>query len=107
MPKKVDHDTRRADIAMAAFRVIGRKGVARATIRDIARESGYSVGAIVHYITSRDHILLQAAEYSKLTIRARMEGAEADHAGFEALRRVVHEGLPVSAEMIGHWKIWF
>jgi AcrR family transcriptional regulator len=50
MPKKVDHDKRRADIAVAAFRVIGRKGVAGATIRDIARETGYSVGAIVHYI---------------------------------------------------------
>lgn len=107
MPKKVDHEKRRMEIAKAAFRVIGRKGVARATIRDIAQETGYSVGAIVHYITSRDHILLQAAEYSTLTIRARMEKAEANHSGIEALRQVVYQGLPASREMIGHWKIWF
>ncbi len=107
MPKIVDHDVRREDIARAAFRVIGRRGVAKATIRDIARESGSSVGAVVHYIPSKDHIFLQAAEYSVLTIRGRMERAEARHSGLEALRRVLHEGLPIGADMLGHWKIWF
>ena len=107
MPKKVDHDTRRADIAIAAFRVIGRKGVAGATIRDIAREIGISVGAVVHYITAKDHILLRAAEYSTFVIRERMERAERENAGLEALREVVYRGLPSSPEMIGHWKIWF
>ena len=38
MPKIVDHDVRRVDIARAAFRAIRKKSVARATIRDIARE---------------------------------------------------------------------
>ena len=107
MPKKVDHDTRRADIAMAAFRVIGRKGVAGATIRDIARETGYSVGAIVHYIKSKDHILLAAEEYSTRVIRDRMVQAENNNRGLEALRQVIYSGLPTNEEMIGYWKIWF
>jgi len=107
MPKIVDHETRREDIARAAFRVIRRKGVAKATIRDIARESGSSVGAVVHYIPSKDHIFLQAAEYSSVVIRGRMEEAEQSHQGIEALRHVLYEGLPADDEMIGHWKIWF
>jgi AcrR family transcriptional regulator len=107
MPKIVDHETRREDIARAAFRVIRRKGVAKATIRDIARESGSSVGAVVHYIPSKDHIFLQAAEYSSVVIRGRMEEAEHSHEGIEALRHVLYEGLPGDDEMIGHWKIWF
>jgi AcrR family transcriptional regulator len=107
MPKKVDHDTRRADIAMAAFRVIGRKGVAGATIRDIARETGYSVGAIVHYIKSKDHILLAAEEYSTRVIRERMVHEENTNRGLEALRQVLYSGLPTNDEMIGYWKIWF
>ncbi|HEY0107271.1 MAG TPA: TetR/AcrR family transcriptional regulator [Rhizomicrobium sp.] len=107
MPKIVDHHVRRDDIARAAFRVIGRKGVAKATIRDIARETGSSVGAVVHYIPSKDHIFLQAAEYSTLVIRGRMERAERDHCGIEALRHVLYEGLPANDDMLGHWKIWF
>jgi AcrR family transcriptional regulator len=107
MPKIVDHDVRRDDIARAAFRVIRKKGVAKATIRDIARESGCSVGAVVHYIPSKDHIFLQAAEYSTLTIRGRMERAATEHTGLEALRHVLYEGLPVVGDMLGHWKIWF
>jgi AcrR family transcriptional regulator len=107
MPKIVDHDVRRDDIARAAFRVIRRKGVAKATIRDIARESGCSVGAVVHYIPSKDHIFLQAAEYSTLTIRGRMERAEGEHKGLAALRHVLYEGLPAGEEMLGHWTIWF
>jgi AcrR family transcriptional regulator len=107
MPKIVDHDVRRDDIARAAFRVIRKKGVAKATIRDIARESNSSVGAVVHYIPSKDHIFLQAAEYSTLVIRGRMERAEHDHSGIEALRHVLYEGLPVNEDMLGHWKIWF
>jgi AcrR family transcriptional regulator len=107
MPKIVDHDIRRDDIARAAFRVIRKKGVARATIRDIARESGSSVGAVVHYIPSKDHIFLQAAEYSTLVIRGRMERAEQEHSGLEALRHVLYEGLPINDDMLGHWKVWF
>ena len=107
MPKIVNHETRREDIARAAFRVIRRKGVAKATIRDIARESGCSVGAVVHYITSKDHIFLQAAEYSTLIIREKMERAEHSHEGIEALRQVLYQGLPADDEMLGHWKIWF
>jgi AcrR family transcriptional regulator len=107
MPKIVNHDVRRDDIARAAFRVIRRRGVARATIRDIARETGCSVGAVVHYIPSKDHVFLQAAEYSTHIIRGRMERAESDHRGLEALRRVLYEGLPAGEDMLGHWKIWF
>lgn len=106
MPKIVDHGLRREDIAKAAFRVIQRKGVAHATIRDIAAEAGSSSGAVLHYITSKDHIFLQAAEYSTLVIRARMETAERDCQGLEALRRIVDEALPLTPEMLAHWKIW-
>ncbi|HVT25836.1 MAG TPA: TetR/AcrR family transcriptional regulator [Rhizomicrobium sp.] len=106
MPKRVNHGLRREDIAKAAFRVIQRKGVANATIRDIAAEAGSSPGAVLHYITSKDHIFLQAAEYSTLVIRGRMEAVERDYHGLEALRRIVDEALPVTAEMLGHWKIW-
>ncbi|HEY1706945.1 MAG TPA: TetR/AcrR family transcriptional regulator [Rhizomicrobium sp.] len=107
MPKIVDHENCREDIARAAFSMVRRKGVAKATIRDIAREFGSSVGTVVHYITSKDHIFLHAAEYSTLLIRERMERAEHINQGIRALRHVLYEGLPAGDEMIGHWKIWF
>lgn len=106
MPKVVDHEARRADIAAAAFRVVARKGILQATIADVARECGFSVGAIIHYLPTRDHILLEALEYGSIEVRRRMDTAATSAEGLEALRRVVHEALPGGPDMASHWRIW-
>ena len=49
MPKVVDHDERREDVAEAAWRVIGRDGLEGATLREISREAGFTTGVIQHY----------------------------------------------------------
>jgi Bacterial regulatory proteins, tetR family len=43
MPKKIDHEERREELVRAVWRVIVDRGVDEATMREIARESGYSV----------------------------------------------------------------
>ena len=42
MPKDVDHDARREELLEAVWRVIARDGMERATIRAIAKETGWS-----------------------------------------------------------------
>ncbi len=106
MPKIVDHDKRRLDFAEAAFRVIAKRGLARVTVREIAREAGYTTGALVHYFKSKDQVLIQASEYSGGVVRTRMEHHQATRKGIDALRHTIYEALPMTAEMRGTWNIW-
>lgn len=42
--------------AEAAFRVISKRGLQRVTVREIAREAGFTTGALVHYFKSKDQV---------------------------------------------------
>lgn len=106
MPRVVDHKERRLAFAEAAFRVISRRGLARVTVREIAREAGFTTGALVHYFKSKDQVLIQASEYAGIMVRARMEQHEATRAGVDALKHVLYEALPMTPEMRGTWNVW-
>jgi AcrR family transcriptional regulator len=106
MPKQVNHDERRATFAAAAFRAIARHGLARVTVREIAREAGFTTGALVHYFKSKDQVLIQASEYSGGVVRARMERHEKTRQGIDALKHVLYESLPTTPEMRGTWNVW-
>ncbi len=60
VPKVVDQEARRRDIAEAVFRVIGDSGMEGASLRDVADEAGVSMGTIQHYFGSKDKMLLFA-----------------------------------------------
>lgn len=106
MPKIVDHDERREDFARAAFEVIAEHGIDSATFRSVAQKAGYTTGALVYYIKEKDDLLLNAAEYSRDLVRARMVDFENKLQGIEALRYVLYESLPRDKERKGNWKIW-
>jgi AcrR family transcriptional regulator len=107
LPKKVDHDQRRKDLARAAFTVITTQGLGNATIREVARVAGCSTGALVHYIDSKDKLLLEAASYGVSQTDERLEVAERDHKGLAALKQVLIELLPLDQRRANGWKIWF
>ena len=106
MPKQVDHDKRRLAFAAAAYRVITRRGLGGATVREIAKEAGFTTGALVHYFRTKDEILIRASEYGALIVRKRMEHQASDHQGLDALRHVLFESLPLTPEMRGNWNVW-
>lgn len=60
MPKQVDHDQRRAQLAEALWTVAERDGLAAATVRQVAAEAGVSVGMVQHYFSTKDEMLLFA-----------------------------------------------
>lgn len=62
MPKHVDHDARRDELAQAVWELISHDGVGGVTIRRLAAQSGWSSGAIRHYLPTREAILNFAAE---------------------------------------------
>lgn len=106
MPKIVDHKERKLAFAGAAFRVIAKRGLARVTVREIAREAGFTTGALVHYFKSKDQVLISASEYSGVIVRTRMQEHETARKGVDALKHVIYQALPMTPEMRGTWNVW-
>lgn len=106
MARQADHNERREAFAMAALRVIMRAGVGGLTVREVAKEAGFTTGALTHYFTSKDHVLIEASECSARMVRPRMEKAEREADALIALRKVVGESLPISPKARGYWRIW-
>jgi AcrR family transcriptional regulator len=98
MPKIVNWDERRDEILSATWRVIARDGIARATIRAIAREAHCSPGILAHYFGDKADILGAALLLSHRRVRARMDARAAGLAGLDALRVIMLEALPLDDE---------
>jgi AcrR family transcriptional regulator len=98
MPKIVDWDARRDEILSATWRVIARDGIARATIRAIAREANCSRGILAHYFDDKADILGSALVMSHRRVVARMRARAAGLAGLAALRVIMLEALPLDEE---------
>jgi AcrR family transcriptional regulator len=98
MPKNVDHEERREQLLDAVWRVIVRDGLERATIRSIAKETGWSSGVLAHYFADKDDILVSALRLAHERIDARWEEKLAGLSGIAALRELVLDNLPLDDE---------
>jgi AcrR family transcriptional regulator len=106
MARQADHSERREVFAAAALRVIMRAGVAGLTVREVAKEAGFTTGALTHYFQSKDQMFIEASEYSARLVRPRMEKSALAASAVEALRQVAFDALPMNREMKGMWRIW-
>jgi len=98
MPKKVDHDARREELVLAAWRVIAANGIDEVTIRDIARESGYSSGVLAHYFKNKDDLLAHALRLSHTRIRKRYDAEVETPVAADALRAILIDNLPMDEQ---------
>ena len=98
MPKKVDHEARREELVRAAWRVIAARGIDEVTIREIARESGYSSGVLAHYFENKDDLLAHALRLSHQQIFKRYEAELEAPAAAEALKAVLLDNLPLEEQ---------
>ena len=68
MPKRVDHDARRGEIARAALRLCVREGLASVTIGRVAAEAAISKGLVQHYFPTKEALLQLAATMQRRDI---------------------------------------
>jgi DNA-binding transcriptional regulator YbjK len=76
MPKLVDPDQRRSELAQAVWTVIRRDGLQRASVRNVAREAGLSMGSLRHYFASQSELLCFAMQLVGDRARARVAALE-------------------------------
>lgn len=60
VPKEVDHDARRRELADAASTVIARNGLSATTLAEVAEEAGWSIGSIRYYFPNKDELIASA-----------------------------------------------
>ena len=101
-----DHKLRREAFLAAAYRTIEKKGLEGMTVRAVAREAGFTTGALVHYVSSMDKLLVESSEYAARYVRGDMEAMEALPDKLELLRQVVYLSLPLDEERRGNWNFW-
>lgn len=107
MPKVVDHDEKRAELAAASWSVIAEGGLGAATLRRVATAAGCTTGTVTHYFAGRQALLVDSlrAAHSATAERmwTRMAAVEGD---VERLRAVVLEALPLDDTRMREWKVW-
>jgi AcrR family transcriptional regulator len=102
MPRIVDADQRRAELADAAARVIARAGVDAASMREIAAEAGWTTGTLVHYFANK-HELLDFTLRASIERRSARRSERADLSPAEALRATLASALPTDDDTRVHW----
>ncbi|UKA64679.1 TetR/AcrR family transcriptional regulator [Arthrobacter sp. FW306-04-A] len=105
MPKIVDHDKRRVELVEATWRIIAKRGIEGATMREIAMEAGFANGALKPYFPTKDDLLTFAFAHVFNQTNARMDTSTASRHGLSALRSYCHEILPLDAERLNEARI--
>ncbi|GHF94163.1 transcriptional regulator [Deinococcus piscis] len=106
MPKQVDHDQRRAELAQAVWRLIRRSGLEGVTIRALAQESGWSSGAVRHYLPSRAAVLAFAAEQVSAQAEAQLRQLPLHGTPRQNLLSFLEATLPISAQSREWMEVW-
>jgi AcrR family transcriptional regulator len=106
VPKLVDHEQRRRELAEAVWRVIRRHGVDGASVRTVAQEAGWSAGALRHYFRTQSELLDFAILLAAERIRCRVEALELADDPRRAVEQLLSELLPLDDERQAENEVW-
>ena len=102
MPKIVDHEKRRDEIALIACRVVAQHGFEQATIVRIARAAGCTTGMIAHYFDTKQEIIVAALRLILRRIEERLTQAQ----GTADLLALLSEALPIDETRYMECAVW-
>lgn len=106
MPRIVDHEARRLELTAAVWAIIRDEGTQAVTIRAVADRSGWSSGAVRHYLPTREAIMTFAAQQVAERSRAYLEAIPLTGELRDDFRRVALATLPLDDEMRLMLEIW-
>lgn len=104
MPKHVDHDQRRRDVASVAADLVAADGRRALTVRNVADAAGYSTTVVSHYFVDLTDLLHETYRIAVARARRRVEAVLSDDPG--DLRGLIEAVLPLDAEREADWRIW-
>jgi AcrR family transcriptional regulator len=105
MPKRVDHEERRRQIADALLRVAVTRGLHATGMREVAAEAGVSLRLVQYYFGTKEELLLASMQHlaARYSARAVARFRQASGSGGPASPRdiiaaILAEGLPADDE---------
>lgn len=98
MPKLIDRDQRRDELAQALWRVVTGKGIGAVSIREVATEAGVSAGSLRHLFPTRDLLVIAAAEQMLRNVARRVMALTRDVPPLEFAENALAQALPLDPE---------
>jgi AcrR family transcriptional regulator len=106
MPKQVDHQRRRRELAEAVCAVIAREGLEGASLRAVAEQAGWSIGSMRYYFATKAELLAFGLRHAAERIERRIEQLPEEGTPLERLRAVLAELLPLDAARREEALVW-
>jgi AcrR family transcriptional regulator len=106
MPKLVDRERRREELASALWRLVVRDGIEAASLRRVASEAGWSVGSLRHYFVTQSELLAFAMELVVQRVTDRVAAHRPSSDPRETAERLLHEILPLDPERHAEMQVW-
>ncbi|WP_019911327.1 TetR/AcrR family transcriptional regulator [Paenibacillus sp. HW567] len=106
MPRKVDHDERRNRLAEAAWRIIRREGLEAASVRNVAKEAGMSLGSLRHYFASQSDLLTFSMRLVSERGYSRIVGYQTTGNPRKDVEYLIGELMPLDEERRAEAEVW-
>ncbi|MEU7612544.1 TetR family transcriptional regulator C-terminal domain-containing protein [Micromonospora sp. NPDC049204] len=106
MPKLVDAQTRRTELAEAVWRIVMRDGLEQASVRNVAREAGLSMGSLRHYFATQSELLGFALRLVGERIEERIRAVDTTGDQRAVVRSMIDEMLPLDRTRRGECEVW-
>ena len=105
MPRRVDHEQRRRQIADALLRTAATRGLHATGMREVAAEAGVSLRLVQYYFGTKEELLLAAmqqlaAQFSDRAMARIRQSRQGDGPASprDVIAAILTEGLPVDDE---------
>jgi AcrR family transcriptional regulator len=105
VPKRVDHEERRRQIADALLRAAATRGLHATGMREVAAEAGVSLRLVQYYFGTKEDLLLSAmqqlaAQFSERALARikRIKETESPASPRDVIAAILAEALPVDDE---------
>jgi len=105
MPKVVDRDEQRREIAAQASKWIAKRGLETLSLRNVAAAHGCSKGMVQHYFTDKEELLFGALLHVTDEYEARALEATAGTAGLVRIERRFAVILPLNEALRDEWVV--
>lgn len=107
MPKIVNHEIKRKEIAEAAWNIIKEEGIEKASIRRVAEKAGMSAGALRHYFSTKDEMLIFIMDYYLDEGRKRSEMKDWSKNPLKAVEEILLELVPMDEKKQIESSVWW
>jgi AcrR family transcriptional regulator len=106
MPKIVDHQIRKEQLAEAAWKVIRREGLDKLSVRRVAEEAGMSLGSLRHYFETQAELLTFSMRLLSKRVNERIQRLDYTDDMRRNMEMVIAELLPLDEERTAEAELW-